>query len=558
MNFKNILEKFTDRHNAGFWVILMIVSIMGMADIPPANNLKAALPLWMKWTGVCFIAAFKATLLIGIYNYCKSHIATKIIFILICSVYIILCVVNFFCLHFYEMGVSNKMFMLIAETNHSEAYEFLSTSFDKIKNVFSWNLLILTIGIVILYFIIKYIPQRYYSIIVSSSSLIGLASFCILVMDTFHGKNYYSIFARTSMSAISTYREAAELNSLISQLPQYENADKVTSSNDIFNLVVIYGESADRDHLSAYGYPLPTSPYMDSISDRLYIFSDVISAAKLTKESMEHMLTLKKDSDSGNWWTYPIIIDILKAAGYKTYWISNQERTGLLSNSIGAITSRADISKYVGKISNSESILQKYDEVLIPELENALTDTVSPKWIGLHLMGSHFAYENRYPSSHSHFHASDVEKANPRSWMGKKQYAVEAQYDNSIRYTDSIVGKMINILEKQQKPSVLIYLSDHGENVYNDRDYCGRDLTSVRIPFIIYTNDAFRLNNPDLTEALENSKARKISSANLAYALMSLTGTECPEYDARYDFLSPQYIEKERYVAGQPWQYEHK
>lgn len=555
-NIKNILEECAQEKYRAYWLLLFVTSIMGMTDIPPVNNLKIALPIWLKWTGICFIASMKATLFLMLLPICRKHLATRVIYYTASAIYIFLCATNFFCLHFFEIGISNKMITLIAETNPAEASEFISTSFEKIKDALSWHLLLALTIVGVIYGLIRFMPRTIYTRLIAVSSLIGAMAFCALVADTFDGKNFYSVYARTAKGILTVYKETTELNALIDKLPAYSNANRVTSSRKAVNTIVVYGESADRDHLSIYGYKLPTSPYMDSISDNLYIFRDVISAAKLTKESMEHMLTLKKDSDHDNWWNFPLLIDILKAGGYKTFWVSNQERTGIWGNSVGAITSRADESRYIGKTSNSDPLLQKYDENLIPELNDILSDTITSKWIGLHLMGSHFVYENRYPSNFGIFTAKDVEMAHPRKWMGGKQYLREAQYDNSIRYTDYVVGQMIDLIERQSQPSILIYLSDHGENVYKDRDYCGRDLTSVRIPFVIYANEAYKRENQDLIDALSKSIDLKISSANLPYAIMTLTGTDCPDYDATCDFISPEYVEKERYVAGKPWQFE--
>lgn len=54
---------------------------------------------------------------------------------------------------------------------------------------------------------------------------------------------------------------------------------------------------------------------------------------------------------------------------------------------------------------------------------------------------------------------------------------------------------------------------------------------------IVYANSAFREMRADKMKAMENARNRRISSANLVYALMNVTGTKYPLYDATLDFF---------------------
>ena len=470
--------------------------------------------------------------------------------------YTFLCIVNFVSYEFYDFGISHKMLMLMSETNPHETMDFFNTFLSKAADIFSVRLL-LCIGIIwIVYIGIKRISQKPFTTIVAAMSGIGLCFFVFFGMNAAYGKNNISIFIRTAKNIVEVYRENRQINSLMQMMHPYDNQGKVRSKRKAHNMIVIFGESADQSHLSLYGYPLPTTPSLDSMSDSLYVFSSVLASSKFTSDNMERMLTTKKDSDRDGWWNYPMLIDILNAAGYRTSWLSNQERTGIWSNATAVISSRADTAIYIGKTSSEDHLLQKYDEKLIPELEKALSATTQPKWIGMHLMGSHFAYRNRYPEDRQHFSPDDIRNVLPRKWMNKSKYATAADYDNSIRYTDSVIGKIFGIASHQESPTVVVYLSDHGENVFDDRDYNGRDTRHVEVPFVIYANSAFRRNNPKVMEDIENSLNKKATSADLPNAIMSLTGTSAPEYDPTRDFLSPKYKTRVRYVDNEPWPYE--
>ena len=71
---------------------------------------------------------------------------------------------------------------------------------------------------------------------------------------------------------------------------------------------------------------------------------------------------------------------------------------------------------------------------------------------------------------------------------------------------------------------------------------------------IVYANSAFREMRADKMKAIENARDRRISSANLVYALMNVTGTKYPLYDATLDFLSPEFAMRQRFVDETPWE----
>ena len=42
-----------------------------------------------------------------------------------------------------------------------------------------------------------------------------------------------------------------------------------------------------------------------------------------------------------------------------------------------------------------------------------------------------------------------------------------------------------------ERPAVVIYFSDHGENVYDGGDFIGRDELHVEVPFLVYPNKQY-------------------------------------------------------------------
>ena len=327
----------------------------------------------------------------------------------------------------------------------------------------------------------------------------------------------------------------------------------VFSSHKAANIVMVLGESASRAHHSIYGYPITTTPNLYTLRDSLFIFDDVIGTAANTADNMERILSFKKDTDSDEWYHYPLLVDLFRKAGYKFFWLSNQERSGFWSNSSGAMASSADVIKYVGNEVSEDILLLKYDEVLLSEMYSALSDTAKYKFITLHLLGSHCDYKMRYPKSRALFDAQNIMAFNKNKWVTDTKAQIIAEYDNSILYTDSILNEIIKTASVQQTPTIVLYFSDHGENVYDNRDFIGRDINFIDVPFIIYVNREYANLNPNDCNRLERALYYPITTANIIYALMTLTGTKYDKYyDAKNDFLSDDFVIRQRWADDRP------
>jgi len=100
---------------------------------------------------------------------------------------------------------------------------------------------------------------------------------------------------------------------------------------------------------------------------------------------------------------------------------------------------------------------------------------------------------------------------------------------------------------------LMIYFADHGEHIHDERLFSGRDIMYVRVPLIVWANEAWLRANPDRADALRAALQRPMSTANFAHMLMNLTGTSYAGYDSSLDVLSPDYIVRPRYVDESIW-----
>ncbi len=302
-------------------------------------------------------------------------------------------------------------------------------------------------------------------------------------------------------------------------------------------LVLVIGESANRNHMSLYGYSRKTTPRLDKRRD-IAVFTDAVAPYSNTMSSVLAMLS---SSNLDN--RQPVnrtvdIIDVLHSAGFKTFWLSNQPPVGVWDNMVSAMGRKSDVVRFINTSSSSsfEATNQAaYDENLLVPLQKALGDTAGKKFIVLHLMGSHTAYAKRYPGAFSHF-----------SGHNSKAHLI-AQYDNSILYNDYVVDRVFSVLSgyaaRHPGEEVLaMYLSDHGENVYDEGDRVGHDYSgvlprcNVEIPLLLWTPEGRDFLYGRISDSI---RRRPVVTDDLFHALIDLSRVKTPFFVPERSFVHP-------------------
>lgn len=107
-----------------------------------------------------------------------------------------------------------------------------------------------------------------------------------------------------------------------------------------------------------------------------------------------------------------------------------------------------------------------YDEDVVTLLEQDLASYVSGyRFVVMHLGGGSHGprYADRYPPEYRRFQPA-CDDADVANRCTREQ--VYNAYDNSILYVDHVLGETIGTLDRSRVPYVLIYLSDHGESLF--------------------------------------------------------------------------------------------
>ena len=133
-----------------------------------------------------------------------------------------------------------------------------------------------------------------------------------------------------------------------------------------------------------------------------------------------------------------------------------------------------------------------------------------------------------------------------------------AHYDNATLYNDYVIKQIIDLYAQQS--TVVIYLSDHGEEVYDYRDNLGRDDWNMgsdprqvlrwqyMVPFMVWCSDRYAATHPDHIALLRGATDRPAMLDNVCQMLFHLSGLQTPYYHQERDVLSPDYVCPKRLI----------
>jgi len=449
----------------------------------------------------------------------------------------------FFYYNFNTKPSASAIF-IIFETNATEAKEFFISYFD-----FTIIAIILLSFFAFIFLIIKLlIDSSFFSFLgLEKVSLFFKVSILILVL--FCGFLLNRSFSEQSIililsHSISEYNIAKDYYK--SNLAKPENESIILKTNNKTPKVgiVIIGESTSRWHMQLYNYNRETNPILSGMRDELYVFNDVISPAVMTIRSLGKALTLSNINEPKIKNNFSVV-QLANAAGYETFWISNQQPVGFTESTPTIIATAAKHKQYLASNSYYYSI---YDETLIPEIEKALNTTSEQKLIFVHLIGTHRIYKKRYPEEFSYFQG-----VNERTKI-KTEYSKSKvnEYDNAVKYNDFVVSEIINLVKEKEKNSFVVYFSDHGEEVFDTQDFVGHHTQKgskamYDIPFISWFSKEYLEANQRI-DTLKNYKNRKYNTEDFIYSFSDLINVEFEGYDATRSIFNPKFIERPRWI----------
>ena len=292
--------------------------------------------------------------------------------------------------------------------------------------------------------------------------------------------------------------------------------------------VFVIGETGRYDSYSINGYGRETSPMLAKTRN-LISYSDVFSEANITSSSLPIILTRASAKDYQRAYVEKSFVDAFREAGFKTYWIANQSASNRF---IRRISKDTDGEYFMAIQFDADN---NYDEKLWKYVSEVLEKGDRKVLIVLHTLGSHFRYNFRYPPSYEKFKPCLKGSFDYNMISSKNKQMFINTYDNSILYTDFFLATTIRKLDSLNVVSALVYVADHGENLFDTQEnivmHGGSKFTEydLHVPFFVWTSDGYDRQFPAKVENLVRNKDRRLTTDCIFYSLLDMADITFPE-----------------------------
>ena len=422
-------------------------------------------------------------------------------------------VVDMYCYERFESTLTPTMLMLVTETSPQEAREFLS-------GYLNWEVLTTGVGWILLLALLhlswtifrKWLKKKSQRIIFPKPAPVLTTAFrallgCVVawlfydaatqvwdnkeamrrlfsydtigqVEHELTKKDQAKLYVPVYRLAFSIYANQLASHQMVELEAASQKIQVDSCSYRVPNIVLVIGESYNKYHSQLYGYDKPTTPRQLALAAEgsLVPFSDVVAPWNLTSFVFKHVLSLHAVGDSrqadaqgagDDWCDYPLFPEVFRKAGYRVTFITNQfqskAKEAVYDFSGGFFLNDPVYSKRLFDVRNSR--LHRFDDGVLKEYDALSKDSAAHNLIILHLMGSHVDYRARYPQNQRYFNAAMYN----RPELTDKQKRILSDYDNSLRYNDSIVAAVTQRFI--DKDAVVIYMPDHGEEIFDGKPY---------------------------------------------------------------------------------------
>ena len=268
--------------------------------------------------------------------------------------------------------------------------------------------------------------------------------------------------------------------------------------------VLVVGETSRAMEWSLYGYERNTTPRMEGL-DGLVHFTDVVTQSNNTHKSVPIILSAASAENYGVIYDEKSIVTAFKEAGFRTLVIANQKLT---TSMIGAFYREADTFIDMSTFNTGSYLTSLYD----------------------------------------------ADKAEGIRQSYKKE--LRNAYDNSIRYTDYVLGEIVDMLKKKEVCASMLYLSDHGEDIFDDARARYLHASPIptyyqlHIPYIIWFSDDYRTVFPEKYRMAISHGAYPVSTNSVFHTVLDIAGVRTSVSDSTLALTNPAFAVRDRMFLG--------
>jgi glucan phosphoethanolaminetransferase (alkaline phosphatase superfamily) len=280
------------------------------------------------------------------------------------------------------------------------------------------------------------------------------------------------------------------------------------------NVLVILCESLRKQNLGPYGYAKNTTPELDRFiaenNRKTFVFQEPYSVSSTTMLAVPAVLSGIAPYQSPElFYKQPLIWEFGRAVGARTFFLSSHTMEWYHFDRYYA---NEKLDYFWNKETSGKPFFNDLgidDKFTIWELCKQMTGR-EPFFGVVQLNSTHYPYK---------IPASSVK------WKG----SFEDEYNNAIRYQDSLLGKVFDQLKRKGKleNTVIIFTSDHGESLKDHNNIGHVDsyyAEAISIPLIVYLPEKAigKIN----TDQLRRNRRKMVSNIDIAPSLVDLLGLQ--------------------------------
>jgi heptose-I-phosphate ethanolaminephosphotransferase len=257
-------------------------------------------------------------------------------------------------------------------------------------------------------------------------------------------------------------------------------------------VVLVLGDSVNRDNMNLYGYARPTTPQLAALRDALgpsllqvrYAWSTEAG----TLASLAHILGFGRDAHHPETTESQHLVALARAAGYRVWWLSNHDDYGIEQQHARLANHVEMINRKPGRSTTS------LDGELLKRLPAVFQDPWPRKLVVLHMLGAHPHYRLRRPEDWP-FPQTDNDLVDPQmAKEGRPLWlrTLRREYDAAIHYHDWVVAETLRMTQTHtpaQGYAAWMFLSDHGQEVGHVVSRAGHSPgtpAGYRIPLLLW------------------------------------------------------------------------
>ena len=538
-------------------LMLAYIVLIGWSSVT-----KNPIPRWM----LIFLHAY---MLAAVVTFSKSKVVKALAYIVIYVLFTTEITLEWV----FGMNISPNVITLFVETNARESKEFLESMLDKPQ---LWQVPLCVAGMIVLNIIVEKNRLRVNQWCKGPKTtkvLRGIA-IILLVGGVIFSYNYVKLFLCDEMNEVDEWRShmrnpddlvtkvvvsfydmsiaEKEMSRVITLAEQVEALPQ-SASNDSLNVIVVIGESYIREHAALYGYPLQTTPFLshEQQEGRLFVFTDMVSPYNQTTRVIRNLLSCNSLGHHEDWSSAPPFTAIYKKNGYHVTMYDNQKNFDMgfvFAYSLNTYLYHPQIMKACYHETNDSTF--EFDGQMVDDYQKRQTPSAK-RLVLFHLLGQHVGFEYRYPKNFAYFNEDSL-SFRKEPWLTKDMREDIIHYDNATRYNDHVLQQIIGLYDQQN--TIVVYLSDHGEEVYDYRENSGRDDWGMgsdprqvlrwqyMVPFVVWCSDKYAATHPDIIKQLQNATSRPAMLDNVCQLLFHLSDLKTPYYNKTRDVLSSDYV----------------